>query len=69
MVQLCRMRYAYNKSTTRVVSSKSSLQLTCNCYVQDKECCGILKHVLKPYDNHSHRQFGIVEIAYDFSMM
>ena len=29
---------------------------------------GFLKHVLKPYDNRSHRQFDIVEIAYDFSM-
>ena len=27
-----------------------------------------MKHVLKPYDNRSVRQFDIVEIAYDFSM-
>ena len=29
---------------------------------------GFLKHVLKLYDNRSHRQFDIVEIAYDFFM-
>ena len=27
-----------------------------------------MRHVLKPYDNRSHRQFDIVEIVYDFSM-
>ena len=27
-----------------------------------------MKHVLKPYDNRSDRQFDIVEIVYDFSM-
>ena len=29
---------------------------------------GFLKHVLKLYENRSHRQFDIVEIVYDFSM-
>ena len=67
-VQLCRMRYAYDKSTTRIVSCKSNLQLACDCRVRHKECRGLLKHVLKPYDNRSDRQFYIVEIVYDFSM-
>ena len=60
-VQLCLMRYAYHKSTTRVVSCKSSLQLACDCCVRD--VVGFLKHVLKLYDNRSHRQFYIVEIV------
>ena len=34
----------------------------------DTKCRGLLKHVLKPYDNRSDRQFDIVEIVYDFSM-
>ena len=67
-VQLCRMRYAYDKSTTRIVSCKSNLQLACDYRVRHEECRGLLKHVLKPYDNRSHRQFDIVEIVYDFSM-
>ena len=67
-VQLCRMRYAYDKSTTRVVSCKSNLQLACDCRVRHGECRGLLKHVLKPYDNRSDRQFDIVESVYDFSM-
>ena len=29
------------------------------CNVQHKECCGLLKHVLKPYNNHSLRQVYI----------
>ena len=67
-VQLCRMRYAYDKSRTRVVSCKSNLQHACDCCVRHEECRGLLKHVLKPYDNRSVRQFDIVEIVYDFSM-
>ena len=67
-VQLCHMRYAYDKCTTRIVSCKSNLQLACDCRVRHVECHGLLKHVLKPYDNHSDRQFYIVEIVYDFSM-
>ena len=59
-VQLCRMRYAYDKSTTRIVSCKSNLQLACDCRVRHEECRGLLKHVLKPYDNRSDRQFYIV---------
>ena len=62
------MRYAYDKSTTRIVSCKSNLQLACDCRVRHEECRGLLKHVLKPYDNRSDRQFDIVEIAYDFFM-
>ena len=67
-VQLCRMRYAYDKSTTRIVSCKSNLQLACDCRVRHEECRGLLKHALKTYDNRSDRQFYIVEIVYDFSM-
>ena len=33
-----------------------------------EECRGLLKHVLKPYDIRSDRQFYIEEIVYDFSM-
>ena len=44
--------------------SRSSLQLACDCRVRHEECRGHLKHVLKPYDNRSHRQFDIVEIVY-----
>ena len=69
MVQLCCMRYAYDESRTRVVSCKSNLQLALDCRVQHEECHGHLKHVSKPYDNHSHRQFYVVEIMYDFLMM
>ena len=63
MVQLCRMQYV---SRTRVVLCKSNLQPACNCRIQPEECRGLLKLVLKPYDNHSDRQFDIVEIVYDF---
>ena len=62
------MRYAYDWSTTRVVSCKSNLQLACDCRVRHEEYRGLLKHVLKPYDNRSDRQFDIVEVVYDFSM-
>ena len=67
-VQLCRIRYAYDKSTTQIVSCKSILQLACDCRVRHEECRGLLKHVLKPYDNRSDGQFCIVEIVYHFSM-
>ena len=62
------MRYVYNKPTTRIVSCKSNLQLAYDCRERHEECRGLLKHVLKSYDNRSHRQFDIVEIVYDFSM-
>ena len=62
------MRYAYDKFTTRIVSCKSNLQLAYDCRVRHEECRGLLKHVLKPYDNRSDRQFYIEEIVYDFSM-
>ena len=62
------MRYAYDKSTTRIVSCKSNLQLACDCRVRHEECCGLLKDVLKPYDNRSDGQFDIMEIVYDFSV-
>ena len=62
------MRYAYDKSTTRIVSCKSNLQLAYDCRVRQEECRGLLKHVFKPYDSRSDRQFYIVEIVYDFSM-
>ena len=41
----CRMRYAYDKFTTRVVSCKSNLQLAYDCRVRHEECRGLLKHV------------------------
>ena len=63
-----RLRYAYDKSTTQAVPCKSSLQLTCDCRVRHEECCGLLKHVLKLYDDRSNREFDILEIVYDFSM-
>ena len=66
MVQLYLMQYTYDKSTTGVVSCKSSLQLAGNCCVQHKESCGFLKHVIKPYDNRSHRQFDVMKIALRF---
>ena len=53
---------------TRVVSGKSNLQLAYDCRVRHEECRGLLKHVLKPYDNRSDRQFYIEEIVYDFSI-
>ena len=62
------MRCAHDRSTTRVVSCKSNLQLACDCRVRHEECRGLLKHVLKPYDNRSDRQFDIVEIVYDIFM-
>ena len=68
MVQLCRMRYACDKSTTRIVSCKSNLQLARDCRVRHEKCRGILKHVSKPHDNRSEGQFYSVEIVYDFSM-
>ena len=67
-VQLYRMRYAYDKSTTRIVSCKSNLQLACDCRVRHEKYRELLKHILKPYDNRSDGQFYIVEIVYDFSM-
>ena len=55
------MRYACDKSTTQFVHVN---QLACDCHVQHEdchvqheECRGLLKHILKPYDNCSHRQF------------
>ena len=66
MVQLCRMRYAYDKSRRRDVSCESSLQLRCDCRVRHEECRWLLKQVLKPYDNRSDRQFYIVEIVCEF---
>ena len=62
------MRYACDKSTTRIVSCKSNLQLTYDCRVRHEECRGLLKYVLKPYDNRSEGQFYSVEIVCDFSM-
>ena len=64
--RLCRMRYAYDKSRTWIVSCKSNLQHACDCCVRHEEWRRLLKHVLKPYDNRSDRQFYIVEMVYDF---
>ena len=68
MVQLCHIRYDCVESRTHVLSCKSILQLACDCCVRCEECRGLLKQVLKPYDSHSHRQFCIVDVVYDFSM-
>ena len=38
-VRLCRMRQAYNRPTTRIVSCKWNLQLTYDCRVHHKKCC------------------------------
>ena len=56
MAQLWRMQYAYDKSRTLVALCKSNLHAY-NCRVRHKECCGLLKHVSKPYNNLSDRQF------------
>ena len=45
MVQLCRMRHAYDKPTTQIVLCKSNLHLQLSY-----NYCRSLKHVLKPYD-------------------
>ena len=41
-VQLCLMRWAYNKSMTQVVLCKSSRQFACDCCVGHEEYCGLL---------------------------
>ena len=51
----------------RVVWCKSNLQLAYDCRVRHEECRGLLKRVLKPYDNRSNRQFYIVKIVCDFT--
>ena len=33
------------------------------------KCCGLLKHVLKLYDNHSNKQFYLMENVYIFAIM
>ena len=41
-----------------------TVKATCDdCYEWHKECCGLLKIVLKPYNSRSHGQFYIMEIA------
>ena len=45
-----------DRLTTRIVSCKSNLQLAYDCRVRHKKCRGILKHVLKSYDNRRYRQ-------------
>ena len=47
-VRLCRMRQAYDRPTTRIVSCKSNLQLAYDCRVRHKKSRRILKHVLNP---------------------
>ena len=42
-VRLCRMRQAYDRPTTRIVSCKSNLQLAYDCRVRLKKCRKILK--------------------------
>jgi len=52
----CSMRLAHVTSTTQIVSSKSDVQHLHDSCTQHKKCHRILKHVLKPYDSHSHNQ-------------
>ena len=66
MVQLCLTQHAYDKSMIRVASCKSNLQLACDCRVRHKEFRELLRHVLTPYDNLSHKQFGRVKIVSNF---
>ena len=42
-VRLCRMRQAYDKPTTRIVSGKSNLKLAYDCRVRHKKCHRILR--------------------------
>ena len=46
-VQLCRMRYAYDKSITQIVSCKLNLQLACDCRVRHEECHGLFETCCK----------------------
>ena len=52
-VRLCRMRQAYDRPTTRIVSCKSNLPLAYDCRARHEKCRRILKHVLKRCDNRS----------------
>ena len=52
-VRLCRIRQAYDRPTTWIVSCKSNLQLAYDCCLRQKKCRRILKHVLKRCDNRS----------------
>ena len=42
-VRLCRMRQAYDRPTTRIISCKSNLQLAYDCRVRHKKCFKILR--------------------------
>ena len=53
---------------TRVFSCESSLKLIWDCRERHEECRGLIKQVLKPYDNCSQRLFYIMGIACDFFM-
>ena len=53
MVRLWRMRQVYDRPTIWIFSCKSNLQLSYDCCVSQKNCRGILKHVLKRCDNRS----------------
>ena len=46
-VQLYRMRYAYGKSMTQIVSCKLNLQLAYDCHVRHKECRGLFETCFK----------------------
>ena len=51
-IQLCRMQYAYDESTTRVVRVNQTYNLLAIVVYDTKKCRGLLKHVLKPYDKN-----------------
>ena len=64
-VRLCRMRQAYERLTTRIVSCKSNLQLAYDCRVRHKKSRRILKHVSKFYDNRRYRQCRMTRVVCD----
>jgi len=63
-LRLCRMRQVCNRSTTWIVSCKSNLKLAYECPERQKNCRGILKHVLKRCNNRSPGK--LIEMTYLF---
>ena len=48
-VRLCRMRQAYDRPTTRIVSCKSNLPLAYDCRARHEKCRRILGYFFKHY--------------------
>ena len=63
-VRLCRLRQAHYRSTTRIVSFKSNLQLAFDCRVSYKKC----RRILKSYDNRWLRHVEWRELCAIFCM-